>query len=454
MTTTSQTPAAQLEVRSRNTEIAVAVFRTVFLLIVLCSPQFMEARGTRGALLVAAVIAATSYNLALFVLHVRGLPFPRFIILIADVSLVSLWIYFCGPGSDRFFALYYAVVIVAGLWFGVGGALLIAVFASAQYVFAVTISPLPIGVARLSAGSALLQVVFLIVTAGVVSIVAEVRERERDALMSSQATLQDHWQRIRIARQIDEMLRPERLPSAPGLDIAFRRRPAAKRYLGDYYAVIPLGRRRWAICIADVAGKWREEIYPYLPLFVSALRLTARREQSPARVLPEVNREVVAGLSERIDPETFISICYVVLDLEAGRLTYANAGHEPPIVVPASGGEPVPLRGTGIVLGVLPEATYREEEIPLHTRDTLVLFTDGMTEVADRRGRLLGREGLMARIEDHLRAPSADAMAARIFEYVNDYGKSGQRRDDMTLLVIRVTAADVEPGGRGEERSA
>ena len=136
----------QTEVRSRNTEIAVAVFRTIFLLIVLFSPQFMQARGARGALLVAAVIAAASYNLAVFVLHMRGLPFPRVIISLADATLVTLWVYFCGEGGERFVVLYYAVVIVAGLWLGVSGALIIAVFASAQYVLALMVAPLPLGV--------------------------------------------------------------------------------------------------------------------------------------------------------------------------------------------------------------------------------------------------------------------------------------------------------------------
>ena len=453
MSEASPAPAGQFEVRSRNTEIAVAVFRTVFLLIVLFTPQFMQARGTQGALLVAAVIAAACYNLALFLVHVRGLDFPRFIIVIADVSLVSLWIYFCGPGSERFFVLYYAIVIVAGFWFGVVGALLTAVFASAEYVFATTMSPLPAGAERLSADAALLQVLFLIVTAGVVSIVVEVRERERGALLSSRAVLRQHWQRIRIAQHVEGIVRPRRLPATPGLDVACRFRPAATAESGDYYDLIPLGGRRWGACIADVRGKYSLGI-TYLPTFKTALRFAARHQQSPAAVFREVNNLVEAETAERFDPETFISLCYAVLDLDAGKLSYANAGHEPPIVIPASGGEPAVLRGTGMVLGVLPEAPYEEKEIPLHAGDTVVLFTDGITEAADGQHRLLGREGLMAQIRAHLQAPSADAMAARIFDYVNEYVKRGQRRDDMTLFIIRVTASDLGPESRAEDQHA
>ena len=450
MSATGISPAIPSEVRSRDTEIAVAVFRTILVLIVLFSPEFMEARGTRGALLVVAVIAASSYNLALFLLHVRGVPVPRLLIVVGDVMLVSIWLYFCGSGGERFFVLYYPVVIVAGLWFGVGGALLIAAFASALYLFVLTVAP---GVTRASVESSGLQIAFLFVTAGVVSVVAEVRAREYHALLISQGVLQQHWQRIRNAQHVENMVRPSRLPRIPGIDVAFRFRPAATAESGDYYDLIPLGGRRWGACVADVRGKHSRGI-AYVPTFKSALRFAARHEQSPAAVFHDVNSLVEAETAEKADRETFISLCYAVIDLDTASLTYANAGHEPPIIIPGSGGDPIALRGTGVVLGVLPEATYGEEELPLHTGDTLVLFSDGMIEAADRRNRMLGREGLIEQIRSHVEAPTADAMAGRIFDDVTEYGKGSLRRDDMTLLVLRVTATDLGRSRQGEDIGA
>ncbi len=276
--------AAQVEARSQNSEIAVAAFRTVLLLIVLFSPQFMEARGTRGALLVAAVIAAASYNLALFILHVRAVPVPRVVIVIGDVLLVSLWIYFCGPGAERFFVLYYPVAMIAGIWFGVAWASVAAVFASAGYVFALSIAPVE-AAERAPTSLLVVQILFLIVTATVVSVVAELREAERQMLVSerSRATLQEYWQRIRIARHVEEMVRPSRLPAAAGLEVAVRFRPAATAESGDYYDLIPLGERRWGACIADVRGKFRLGAV-YLPTFKTALRFAARHRWSPAEV--------------------------------------------------------------------------------------------------------------------------------------------------------------------------
>ncbi len=445
--------AAQVEARSQNSEIAVAAFRTVLLLIVLFSPQFMEARGTRGALLVAAVIAAASYNLALFILHVRAVPVPRVVIVIGDVLLVSLWIYFCGPGAERFFVLYYPVAMIAGIWFGVAWASVAAVFASAGYVFALSIAPVE-AAERAPTSLLVVQILFLIVTATVVSVVAELREVERQMLVSerSRATLQEYWQRIRTARHVEEMVRPSRLPAAAGLDVAVRFRPAATAESGDYYDLIPLGERRWGACIADVRGKFRLGAV-YLPTFKTALRFAARHRWSPAEVFTEVNRLVEAETAEKADLETFISLCYAVIDLDEGSLTYANAGHEPPVLIRGSGGGVAELRGTGMVLGVVPEATYTEEKLPLRTGDAIVMFTDGMTEVADRRNRMLGRERFLEQVQARTSAGGAQAMVGRVFDYVTEYGRDGQRRDDMTLFVIRVTATDVGSGGteRGED---
>jgi serine phosphatase RsbU (regulator of sigma subunit) len=434
-------PVPELDLRPRDTEIVVAVFRTIFLLVVLLSPQFLQAQREGGALLAAAVISAALYNLSLFVLHVRGYPFPRIIIVMVDVILISLWIYFCKwPDSSGFYSLYFAVVIVASLWYGMSGASLSAIFASVLYLWAVLTS-LPPGTPNPTATVAV-QVGFLIITAGVVSFAAQAQERERQALATSRAVLQQYRERIRVAQYVDDLVRPKRLPTAPGLDIGFQYRPAAMAFSGDYYDLIPLGGRRWGLCVADLSGHFSQRI-GYLSTFKTTLRLTARREQSPARVLTELNREVSAAVADNVELETFISVAYLLVDLDEATFTYANAGHEPPVLIPAESREPVTLARAGLVLGVLPEVRYPEETLPLRTGDTFVLFSDGMTEVMDRLGRFLGREGFLNEALTHLQAPTAEEMAERIFNAVNEFGRGGQHRDDMTLLIARVTAADL-----------
>ncbi len=436
-------PTSRVDLYRSDTEIAVAVFRTIFLIIVVTSHQFLYARGVGGTLLIVLTLAAALYNVVLFILHMQKIPFPRYIIVIVDSILISLWIFFAGPGGDRFFVMYFAVVIVAGLWFRRGTALGVGLFCSLLYVWAVTYSPLPAGEERISSGTVVLQVVFLLLTAGVVSIATEVQERERDELLLSRAALQQHWQRIQIAQHVDEMLRPRRLPNTPGLGIAFRFRPAAQAVSGDYYDVIPLGGRRWGLAVADVRAKEELGLF-YLPLFKSALRLAARRENDPARVLIHINREVAAEMQERDEIEAFIAMSYTVIDLDEGELIYANAGMEPAVLLTADG-KLTTLSSHSIVLGVLPEASYEEERHSINTGDTLIVFTDGMTEVFDHQNQPLGREGLIERIRANAEAPNSEALARAVFEQVIAYGEAGRRRDDMTLLVARITATEVGP---------
>jgi len=421
----------------RETEIAVAVFRTIFILLVVFSPQFIYARGVQGNLIIAAVIVAAVYNLVLFIRHVQNRPFPRALIVIVDLLLISLAIFFAGPGGDRFFVLYFAVVIVAGFWFRVGAAFAVGILASALYVAAVMSSPLPNDAARAPISTLALQIAFLLITAGVVSVAAEVQQREREELTVSRYVLRQHLQQIRVAQYVDELLRPKRLPETPGLDVAFRFRPAAHGISGDYYGVIPLGERRWGICIVDVCAKY-EIALRYLPGFTWALRLAARREQSPGALLREVNR----AAADELDPDAFISMSYGVIDLDRREFVQANAGIEPGVLLPAAGGGLVELGPHGIVLGVMPDADYEERRFELHTGDTIVLFTDGLIEATNRRNEPLGREGLVEQILASAPEPSAEAMVDRVFRYALRYAEGSRHRDDTTILVVRVSAPD------------
>jgi serine phosphatase RsbU (regulator of sigma subunit) len=437
-------PIGRVDLLRRDTEIAVAAFRTIFILVVVLSPQFVYARGMVGGLLIAATIAAAVYNLLLFVLHMQRLPFPRAIIVTIDTILISLWIYFAGPGGERYFLMYFSVVIVAGLWFRRGGAMAVALFASVLYLWAISYAPAPAEVTRPPVGSIGIQLLFLLLTAGVVSIASEVQQREREELVLVRARLEAHWQRVRMAQYLDRLLRPSRLPATPGLDVAAQFRPAAAGISGDYYDVIRLGERRWGFVVADVRAK--EELgLLYLPSFKSSLRLAVRAEASAASVLTQINRELAADMQERGELDAFISMCYAIFDLDTGSLTYANAGMEPGVLTPAANQHMISLSSHGVVLGVIPDAGYEEETWAIHTGDTLVLFSDGLTEAFDSHGRILGRDALLARVGESMDQMNAEAIAREVFDYVVEYSKGATRRDDSTLLVIRVTATDVGP---------
>jgi sigma-B regulation protein RsbU (phosphoserine phosphatase) len=340
--------------------------------------------------------------------------------------------------------MYFGVVVVAGLWFRRGGALAAAALASVLYIGALWYSYMPSGAIRPSVWSVGLQIMLLLLTAGMVSIASEIQQREREELVLWRGRFWEHEQRVRMAQYVDRLLRPARLPDTPGLEVAVQFRPAAAGVSGDYYDVIRLGERRWGFVVADVRAK--EELgLLYLPVFKSSLRLAARAEASPGSVLTQINREVAAEMREREELDAFISMCYAIVDLDQGSLVYANAGLEPAVLVPAGGQQMMSLSSHGVVLGVLPDAVYEEETWAVHRGDALVLFSDGLTEAFDRRGRVLGREALLEQIRSHAAEPTAEKMSREVFDYVVEFGKEARRRDDSTLLVVRVTAADVGP---------
>ncbi|MFB3882555.1 MAG: PP2C family protein-serine/threonine phosphatase [Armatimonadota bacterium] len=440
-------PIGRVDLHRRDTEIAVAAFRTIFILIVVFSPQFARVSGTAGRLLFVATVTAAIYNVVLFLLHTEGLPFPRAAIVAVDTVLISLWIYFAGPGGDRYFPMYFAVVVVAGLWLRRVGVGAVALFACVLYVWAISYSPMPEGIARPSLSVVGLQLLFLLLAAGLVSIGSEVQQRERGELLLARARLEEHWQRVREAQYVDRFMRPPRLPSTPGLDVAVKFRPATAGASGDYYDVIRLGERRWGFVVADVRAK-TEPALAYLPVVRSTFRVTARdNAASPAALLNRMNREVASQIAEygEVLEDVFVGVCYAILDLDQGVMVYGNAGMEPGVLGPASSPHLISLSSHGLVLGVSADATYEEESWAIHSGDTLVFFSDGVTEATDSEGRLLGRERLLDWIAAGLSEGSAEAMAREVFDAVIDYGSARSRRDDSTLLVIRITAPDVGP---------
>jgi len=127
-----------------------------------------------------------------------------------------------------------------------------------------------------------------------------------------------------------------------------------------------------------------------------------------------------------------------VIDPQTGQVVYSNAGHNPPLVVRAKGGFET-LTGGGIILGILPAATYEEFTAQLDPGDILVLFSDGVTEAANPQDQEFGEE----RLAD-LVAGMRDRPAREIVEKINDavmaFTEGAPPADDITVLVVRRTA--------------
>jgi sigma-B regulation protein RsbU (phosphoserine phosphatase) len=241
---------------------------------------------------------------------------------------------------------------------------------------------------------------------------------------------------LRIARDIQKSLLPGSPPAIEGLTIADLCEPA-REVGGDYYDFFALGPRQLGVMIADVSGKGTSAAL-YMAELKGLMLSLSQNERSPRRLLIEANRLLAAHLDNR----SFITMTYLVVDLDARVVTCARAGHTPLIVV--SRGCPEVVIPSGMVLGLrLPGASERfadlleEHTRPLRAGDVYVLYTDGITEAMDESGDLFSDDAL-ARVVASQHQLDAAGIRERVVRDVKRFVGDAEPHDDMTMIVLRV----------------
>ena len=255
---------------------------------------------------------------------------------------------------------------------------------------------------------------------------------------------------LRIAREIQMSLLPTAPVTTPGLAVTALSVPA-REVGGDYYDFVQLGARRLAILVADVSGKGTSAAF-YMAELKGLVLSLSRIYQSPKQLLIEVNRIISANL----DPRSFITMTYGVLDLEAGTFTYARAGHTPLMYVPAGRPgqrEAQVLTPDGLVLGLQFEGIEKkfadlleECSLPVAGGDLLVLFTDGITEAMNESGDFFGESRLSRLIEEHGHLPSEE-LRERIVRDVEAFVGPADQHDDMTMVVLKIEDGEIVAQG-------
>jgi sigma-B regulation protein RsbU (phosphoserine phosphatase) len=247
--------------------------------------------------------------------------------------------------------------------------------------------------------------------------------------LEDQESLSSIRQELDTARRIQEATLPQATPSIAGLDVAARYVPAAS-VAGDFYDFLPGEGRRLGVFVADVSG---HGVPAALVASMLKVAVAAGEEHaaSPARLLSGINQIFHGKLRGQ-----FITACYVFLDLDAGRLTYASAGHPPPLLWRGATGTIEELVHGGLVMGRLKRAAYTETAVPFGPGDRLLLFTDGIPEAANPRGEQLGEERLRAAFAGHAAEP-AERIAEAVIAGVRAWtGRSEAFEDDLTLVAV------------------
>jgi sigma-B regulation protein RsbU (phosphoserine phosphatase) len=260
------------------------------------------------------------------------------------------------------------------------------------------------------------------------------RLRERNELLQQTVekgtiALQQQEEELKRAREIQQMLLPNELPQLAGVQISGAWQPA-REVGGDYFDVIALDEKRLGICIGDVAGKGITAALLMANLQAS-FRAFATADASPQAVCTKLNKFLSANLASG----KFVTFFYAVLDAERRTLIYENAGHCPGLLIRGNGTAEL-LRGSGAVLGVLPDWIYQDSTVQLEGGDTLILSTDGVTEAENTRLEEFGEQRLL----EAARARNGSALETQraVMQQVTAYC-GGNFRDDATLLVLRIS---------------
>ncbi|MGB7285134.1 MAG: PP2C family protein-serine/threonine phosphatase [Candidatus Acidiferrum sp.] len=281
-----------------------------------------------------------------------------------------------------------------------------------------------------------LVILVVVVTSAIMFMVDQYHQKlqERNELLQQtveKGTIALHQQEeeLKRAREIQQMLLPNVLPQLAGVQISAAWQPA-REVGGDYFDVIALDEKRLGICIGDVAGKGITAALLMANLQAS-FRAFATADASPRAVCTKLNKFLSANLASG----NFVTFFYAVLDADRRTLIYENAGHCPGLLIRGNGAAEL-LRGTGAVLGVLPDWVYQDSTVQLERGDTLLLSTDGVTEAENARLEEFGDQRLL----EAARARNGSALDTQraVMQQVTAYC-GGNFRDDATLLVLRVS---------------
>jgi len=262
----------------------------------------------------------------------------------------------------------------------------------------------------------------------------EARRRASEEKQAQEEALQhlhEQEREISEAKAIQERLLPRETPQFAGYEVATSWQ-SAEAVGGDYFDVLALGEDTLGLCIADVAGKGIPAA-----LLMSNLQAAVRGLSSPSLAPDLLCNSLNSLVWRNTHTDRFITFFYAQLNGPARRLSYANAGHNPPVVVHADGSHER-LREGGGVLGVFEEQRFELGTVQLAPGDRLVLFTDGVTEASDREGEEFGEHRLLSFLKEH-RALPATALRGKIATAIAEFS-GGHLTDDATLLVLAVEA--------------
>jgi sigma-B regulation protein RsbU (phosphoserine phosphatase) len=236
---------------------------------------------------------------------------------------------------------------------------------------------------------------------------------------------------LEMAREIQLSILPHDLPKIRGMELAARYLPMTS-VAGDFYDFIVIDEKHLGILVADVSGHGLPAAL-IASMLKAALSAQSPHACDPARVLAGLNQSLCGKFQHH-----FATAAYVFVDMEKNSMSYAAAGHPPLLLWRSSTGSALEVSEHGLLLGLLPEATYSVVEVPVEPGDKAILYTDGIPETTSPSEQEFGADLLAGFLESN-NSLGADVFADLLLDELSgwsEHPKGQAQQDDLTLLVI------------------
>ncbi len=240
---------------------------------------------------------------------------------------------------------------------------------------------------------------------------------------------------LKLVATIQRALLPKQMPDIEGMELAAYYR-TSHRAGGDYYDFFPLPDGKWGILIADVSGHGTPAAV-VMAITHTIAHMFPGMSKPAGELLTFVNHHLSSRYTDD-GVEAFVTAFYAIFDPQTQTLEYSSAGHNPPRLVRCGTSEALSLnKAANLPLGVMKDVQYTNETIQLQSGDRVVMYTDGLTEANDGKGKLYGTARLDQVIEHTCGQPSDDVIQS-IISSVESFSHDSGPADDQTLLVAQV----------------
>ncbi|MBD3420849.1 MAG: SpoIIE family protein phosphatase [Chitinivibrionales bacterium] len=250
--------------------------------------------------------------------------------------------------------------------------------------------------------------------------------------MTEPATYSNPDKELSIARSIQAAMVPHYLPSAEGIDIASLYKPC-DAVGGDLFDVIKISEDELGFLLFDVSGSGVSSA------LISSMGKVAfmshlKDFSSPRTVLERVNRELV----RHIDVDYFITAFLAHLDLHNNKLTYCNAGHTYPVVYSSKDDALIPLKTSGLFVGIFDDGLYDEKSIFLDPGDWLILFSNGLYGMYNPQNELEGRRAFERHLQALVKQHSPGTLMQEIDKYYTGSAHNVHIEDDINIIAVEM----------------